>query len=227
MTKRTLLLSLALPLSLSLGLAACKNPADGKTEAKVEEAKPVPGAAPAADPATPAAAPAAGVVKYTIAPDTSKIAAVGSKVTRSHDVTIPKFAGTFEITDGKPETAKGSVEIDMKAVTSDDPKLTGHLQSPDFFDTAKYPTSTFTLTEVKVGGDKGATHTVTGNLELHGVTKSISFPATVAVSADKVDLTSEFVIKRQDFGITYPGMADDLIRDEVVFKLDLHAPVAK
>jgi hypothetical protein len=59
------------------------------------------------------------------------------------------------------------------------------------------------------------------------VKKSITFPATVAVSADKVDLTSEFFIKRQDFGITYPGMADDLIRDEVTFKLEIHAPVAK
>jgi polyisoprenoid-binding protein YceI len=225
MMKRTLLLSLALPLSLSL--AACKNPADGKTEAKVEEAKPEPTATPTPPPADPAAAPAAGTVKYTVAPDTSKIAAVGSKVTAKHDITIPKFAGTFGITDGKPESAKGSVEIDMKAVTSDDPKLTGHLQSPDFFDTAKFPTATFTLTEVKAGGEKGATHTVVGNLDLHGVKKSISFPATVAVSADKVDLTSEFVIKRQDFGITYPGMADDLIRDEVLFKLDLHAPVAK
>ena len=30
-----------------------------------------------------------------------------------------------------------------------------------------------------------------------------------------------------EFGITYPGMADDLIRDEVVVQLDLNAPVAK
>jgi len=60
-----------------------------------------------------------------------------------------------------------------------------------------------------------------------GTKKSISFPATVAVAADKVSVKSEFVINRKDWGIVYPGMADDLIRDEVVVKLDLNAPVAK
>ena len=35
------------------------------------------------------------------------------------------------------------------------------------------------------------------------------------------DGTSEFSINRKDFGMQYPGMADDLIRDEVVIKLDI------
>jgi polyisoprenoid-binding protein YceI len=225
----------ALTLSLSLlSIGACKNPADGKTKAVVEEAKPEGTTPPAADPAkapegTPAAtAPAAGTVKYAIAPDTSKVALTGSKVTKTHPLTVPKFSGTIEVTDGKPETAKVAVEIDMKAIEADDPKLTGHLQTADFFDTAKFPTSKFTTTEIKAeAGEKGATHKITGNLELHGVTKSVSFPATVAVAADAVKVSAEFVINRKDWKIEYPGMKDDLIRDEVVVKLDLNAPVAK
>jgi polyisoprenoid-binding protein YceI len=74
------------------------------------------------------------------------------------------------------------------------------------------------------GGFKGATHTVTGNLTLHGVTKSISFPAKIAVSGDRATLDSEFFINRKDFGITYPGKANDLIRDEAVIKLAVHGP---
>ena len=70
-----------------------------------------------------------------------------------------------------------SVVVEMASVKSDDEKLTGHLQSPDFFDVAKYPKATFESTEIKKGGDKGATHTVTGNLDFHGVKKSITFPA--------------------------------------------------
>ena len=219
--------TVAIALSLALSATACKNPADGKTEAKVGEAKPEGTAAPTPAEGTPAAAPAAGVAKYAIAPDTSKIDLTGSKPTKSHAIKVNKFTGAIEIPGGKPEAGKVNVEIDMKSIEADDPKLTGHLQSPDFFETEKFPTATFTTTEIKAGGDKGATHTITGNFDLRGVKKSITFPATVTVADDKVTVKSEFVINRKDFGIVYPGMADDLIRDEVVVKLDLNAPAAK
>ena len=70
---------------------------------------------------------------------------------------------------------------------------------------------------------EGDGYSVTGTLDLHGVTKNISFPATIEVSDDGVRAQAEFVIKRFDFGIVYPGKADDLIRDEVVIRLDLQA----
>ena len=112
----------------------------------------------------------------------------------------------------------------MDSTWADDEKLTGHLKAPDFFDVAKFPKSTFQTTEIKAGGDKGATHTITGNLMLHGVTKSITFPATVVVKDGGMTLSSEFVIKRKDFAISYAGMSNDLIRDEVVIRLDVKAP---
>jgi polyisoprenoid-binding protein YceI len=65
---------------------------------------------------------------------------------------------------------------------------------------------------------------ITGDLTLHGVTKRVSFPATISVSDVRVDANAEFSINRQDYGITYPGMPDDLIRDLVVIKLSLQLP---
>ena len=62
---------------------------------------------------------------------------------------------------------------------------------------------------------------VTGNLTLHGVTKSITFPAKVNVTPDAVDVDAEFSINRKDFGVSFPGMKDDLIRDDVVIKLEI------
>jgi polyisoprenoid-binding protein YceI len=64
---------------------------------------------------------------------------------------------------------------------------------------------------------------VTGNLELHGVTKSITFPATIKMSADAVDVDAEFAINRKDFGIVYAGKPDDLIKDDVLIKLEIRA----
>jgi polyisoprenoid-binding protein YceI len=53
---------------------------------------------------------------------------------------------------------------------------------------------------------------------MHGVTAQISFPATIDVTPDSVTGQAEIRINRQKFGIVYPGMADDLIKDEVVLK---------
>ena len=57
--------------------------------------------------------------------------------------------------------------------------------------------------------------------------KSISFPATIKAAADSVAVDAEFAINRKDFGIVYKGKADDLIRDEVVIKLNLRVPRKK
>jgi polyisoprenoid-binding protein YceI len=60
-------------------------------------------------------------------------------------------------------------------------------------------------------------------LQLHGVTKSISFPATIKVGGDAVEVDAEFAINHKDFGIVYPGMPDDLIKDDVLLKLRIRA----
>jgi polyisoprenoid-binding protein YceI len=111
----------------------------------------------------------------------------------------------------------------MNSVTTDTPDVTKHLQTPDFFDVAKYPQATFVSTEIKPGGEKGATHTVTGNLTLHGITKSITFPATIGVTPGAITVESTFSINRKNFGINYAGAADNLIRDEVLLTLHVRA----
>ena len=160
--------------------------------------------------------------KYAINAQNSKIEFVGSKVTGSHHGSFGSFTGQVDYT-GDPLKSRVNIAIDMSTLSADDPKLTEHLKTPDFFDVAKFPKAEFVSTEIKAGGEKGATHTVTGNLTMHGVTKSISFPATIAVSPDAAIVDSTFSINRKDFGINYAGAADNLIRDEVVLTLKIHA----
>ena len=186
-------------------MVGCANPAADKPKAATSEAAPVAGSQSAGE-------------KYAITPDTSKIEFVGSKVTGSHNGSFGKFTGTIDFA-GQPEKSKVNITIDMNSVSTDAAQLTDHLKTPDFFDVAKFPQATFQSTEIKTGGEKGATHTVTGNLQLHGVTKSITFPATIVVSPGQVTVDSDFAINRKDFGINYAGAADNLIRDDVVLKL--------
>jgi polyisoprenoid-binding protein YceI len=206
---------------LITGALACDDPAKDAAKAKVSEATTTAAAATTPPPS------AAATESLTIDPQASKVEFVGSKVTGKHEGSFPTFTGKIDLVGGKPETSKIKVDIDTTSVKTDDEKLTGHLKSPDFFDTEKFPKASFESTSVKPGGEKGATHTITGNLDLHGQKKTITIPATIKVEADAVTAKSEFAINRKDFGINYAGKANDLIRDDVVIKLDIKAPRKK
>jgi len=212
--------------SLVLALAACDNsPGEGKPTATVNEPVAQPAAPAPTEPAAPAAAPAApsNAVAYTFSNADSKVDFVGAKITGKHDGSFKAFTGTITVPDGKLEQGMVTVNIDTTSLAIEPAKLATHLKSPDFFDVEKFPKAVFTSTAVVPSSEAGKTHTITGNLELHGVTKSITFPASLKVQGETVEGDAEFVINRKDFGIVYPGMPDDLIKDDVLLKLQIRA----
>lgn len=194
----------------------CANPAANKPKATIANAAPESGSAKPANAET-----------LVISPENSKVEFVAAKVTRSHNGSFKQFTGAIELVKNSVEASRVTIDIQTSSVTTDEDALTKHLQTPDFFDVAKYPKASFTSTKIEAANAGGATHSVTGNFELHGVKKSIQFPATVTVAPDSVSVNAEFAINRKDFGLLYPGKADDLIRDGVVIKLTLKVPRAK
>lgn len=197
---------LVAPLAV-LFLVSCSNPADNVPAASVREAS-----------VTRETSEAVGTL-YAFTED-STITFIGSKVTGSHDGGFHVFEGSFTLQDEEIESARGEIVIDMNSTWSDNNRLTDHLKNEDFFHVEQFPTSRFELFQVESGPEG---YILTGNLTLHGVTKEISFPATIESVGNGFTLSAEFFILRFDFDIVYPGRADDLIRDEVVIKLDLHA----
>ncbi|MFI5300300.1 MAG: YceI family protein [Polyangiales bacterium] len=216
-------------------VVGCEDPTKNKPAATVgsvitatsTSAKPAPiasvaSAAPTVSASASAVASAAlapGAVKYTVAADSSKVGFIGSKITGKHEGSFEKFTGTIELTNGKPESAKVSIDIDIASVKTDQDKLITHLKSKDFFDVEHFPKATFVSTSIVASTTPGSTHTVTGDFELHGVKRAISFPATITVTGDTASATAEFSINRKDFGVVYPGKPDDLIKDGVLIKL--------
>ena len=203
----------ALAITILSGLiffTACNDPAADTTKARTGEAAQV---------ASPA--PAQGQ-KYVITPQNSKIEFIGSKVTGKHNGSFGDFSGQVDYA-GTPENSRVNITIKTNSITTDTPDLTKHLQTADFFDVAKFPEASFVSTAIKAGGENGASHTVTGNLTMHGVTKSITFPATINVTPEAATVESSFSINRKDFGINYAGAADNLIRDNVVLTLHIRA----
>jgi polyisoprenoid-binding protein YceI len=197
---------------------SCADPAANKPRAVTSE----PGANSTADAATKPAGPG---TQLAFNPDNSKIEFTGSKVTGKHEGGFRSFTGTITLVEDKAEASRVKVEIDMPSVWTDATGLTTHLQTADFFEVQKYPIATFTSTRIVPGPAAGGNNfLVTGDLELRGVNKSITFPAEIDITPDQVAVKADFSINRKDFGIVYAGKADDLIRDDVVIRLDLKAP---
>ncbi len=203
--KNTKYLLLTLAATAGLFVAGCSNPADNTESAKVSEA-------------VETVKSVANAATYTISSD-STISFIGSKVTGSHEGGFKSFDGTIAVADGKI-VPPSKITIQMDSLWSDNNRLTGHLKNPDFFDTANIPTAEFAVTSMR---DTPQGPELTGNLTLHGVTKSITFKPEVSISDTELSLKAEFDIMRFDFGVVYKGKADDLIRDEVVIKLDVKA----
>lgn len=216
---RTARLALPGALLLALAVAGCEDPTKDKPRATVSSAAPVTTQA--------AAAPAGPTETLALDPASSSVGFLGSKVTGKHEGKFEKVTGSITLAGGKAEGGKITIEVETASVKSDSADLDTHLKAPDFFDVAKFPKSTFTSSEIKAGGTGGATHTITGELDLHGVKKTITFPATVTVADDSATGSAEFVINRKDFGIMIAGKPDDLIRDDVALKLSLKAPRKK
>lgn len=175
--------------------------------------------------------------------NTYKADAAASKIEFIGTKPVGKHHGTFNLKDGSITAENNAITggkfvIDITSLKADDQdstgnaKLAGHLASPDFFDAAKFPEATFEITGVKAGIDTAggnkvlmadATHTVTGNLTLKGVSKSISFPAKVAMSDASITTDANFNIDRTQWNLNYgndKGLGDKFIRPEV--NLTLH-----
>lgn len=200
-------LTLAPTLLVGFTFVSCENPADKTTDATVGEVQ----------------EELEGSGSKFIFEDSSTIGFIGSKVTGSHDGGFKDFAGHFFLGEDGTPTA-GEFTIQMDSLWSDNEKLTEHLKNEDFFEVATYPTSTFKLTKAIKTGEEA--YEISGNLTLHGVEKNITFPVTASREGDTASFKAEFDINRKDFGILYAGKTDDLIRDEVVIRLDFTAQAA-
>ncbi|MFK7998724.1 MAG: YceI family protein [Polyangiales bacterium] len=200
---------------LSTSLVGCDDPADDVAAASTVSP---------AEAETPASEATDAVVEtLNFSNEGSSVGFVGSKVTGSHEGGFGEFAGTIEFNPADATASQIEVTIQTASLFADDERLTGHLKDEDFFNVEAIPTATFRSTSIALGGE-GGTHTITGALNLHGQENTISFPANVTVTDGAVAATAEFSINRSEFGMSYPGMEDNLIRERVVIKLELNAP---
>ena len=146
-------------------------------------------------------------------------------------------AGTITVTENE---ATGEFIIDMNTLNvgstakkpGQESTLEGHLKGEGWFDVAKFPTATFTITKVSPQTDSSNTfiYDVTGNLTMKGVTNEINFPASIYETADgQVQVEATTIIDRTKWGLTamsglfFDNLADNVIDDNVQLSFTLVA----
>ncbi len=85
--------------------------------------------------------------------------------------------GALEFTPGDVEGASADFSVIVSSIDTGVPDFDGHLQSPDFFDAAAFPTIRFVSTSVEQTGEM--TVKATGDLTIKDVTKPATFDITV------------------------------------------------
>ncbi len=107
-----------------------------------------------------------------------------------------------------PSAQKVSVTIDTASIDTNHAERDKDLRSSNYLEVESFPTITFVSTGFSGGADGG---TLTGDLTLHGVTKSISFPVKRNAEGDdpwggyRAGFSGRYTLVREDF-----GMAKDL-----------------
>lgn len=148
----------------------------------------------------------------TVDKENSTVTFVGGSSIVDHPGTFETFDATVTLDPATPQDLSKAViaaTIDVTSVKTDTERLDAHFQREDFFDTANFPTASFRSTIVRhVEGDR---YSVTGNLTMKGVTKTVSVDAEITDDG----LSAEFAVPRKDFGIANDTYGQKLL-DELV-----------
>ncbi len=148
---------------------------------------------------------------------------------------IAKVRGSVAIVEGTIvvgedlTTSSVTAVLDPTTIDTRDANRDGHLRSADFFDVESFPTWTFVSTSVAA---KSGDYVVTGDLTIHGVTRSVELDlefngtATDPFGNARAGFSASTEISRKDFGLTWNAALETggfLVSDNVKVALEISA----
>ncbi|PYQ28439.1 MAG: protein yceI precursor [Acidobacteria bacterium] len=137
------------------------------------------------------------------------------------------FDAAINLDRAKPQSSSVEFTIQATSINTGNENRDNHLRSADFFDVAKFPTISFKSTSIKAKSKNE--YDVTGNLTMHGVTKTVTLPVTFLGFAssggkEKGGFEIETTLNRKDYGILWNKALDEggvLLGDDVKVLIDL------
>jgi polyisoprenoid-binding protein YceI len=140
------------------------------------------------------------------------------------------FSAAIEADPTDLTTADIQFTIDLESVDTRNADRDNHLRTADFFDIEKYPQLTFVATSIVKTGENE--YNVTGDLSLHGVTRSEKFAVTFEGAGkdpwgnEKAGFSGKGSINRSDYGLTWNAALETggiLVGDQVKISLEIQA----
>ena len=139
------------------------------------------------------------------------------------------YSGLFTIDGDNLASSTAELTIQVASIETKSADRDAHLKSPDFLDVENFPTLTFVSTAVVAKGDDVI---VTGDLTIHGVTKSVDVTYRfLGLSTDpwgnqKIGFEGSAKISRKDFGLTWNAALETggvMVGDDIKLNLDVEA----
>lgn len=224
-----------LSLFLSVAISSCSSKSDSGTVKTGD--------------AMDAAAAEATAITFDVNTAESGVTWDGYKPNGKHNGTIGIKGGSLSVENGTITAGNFVIDItslavlDIPADDENNAKLRGHLMSDDFFDAENFPEATFEVVSIKeFEGDStiedqeqfeseftpaaeseilvdNATHMITGNLTMRGVTKSVEIPAAVSVTDTEITAEANFNIDRTEWNLAYGDEANavDKAKDKFIY----------
>lgn len=169
---------------------------------------------------------------YSVDPAASGVKWQASKVTGKHDGRINISSGVIVFEEGV--FTGGDAVVDVTSLVVDDildaennAKLTRHLKSDDFFDAANHPQASIKVTSAEPSA--GDVYNVTADVTIKGITKSVTFPATIRKTEKGVEASAAITLDRTDFDIRYgsgkffENLGDRMIHDTFTLSVSISA----
>jgi polyisoprenoid-binding protein YceI len=167
----------------------------------------------------------AGAKTYTLNAGSSELYAqvfkdastIAAGLSHDHVVVANSWTGTATWDPANIGACKVSITVPVSGLKNDDPswrtkvgftsmlsdsqieEVKGHMVGSGQLNAASYSTMTFTATACAAAGDKV---NVTGNLGIHGVSKSVTLPMKITADASSFSASGVLSINQSDYGIT-------------------------
>ena len=161
------------------------------------------------------------VVGYRVREQVGGISALTDAVGRTSAVT---GSATLEATGDSLAVTAASFEADLSQLESDEGRRDNRIRTMGL-ESDQFPTGSFVLTEmIDVPADAltGSTVdvTLTGDLTIHGVTRSVSIPAQARLNGDRIEVVGALTFPFSDFGMTPPDVAGFVsVEDDATMEL--------
>jgi polyisoprenoid-binding protein YceI len=140
-----------------------------------------------------------------------------------------EFSGTAHVDTAEPANSRVDLTIATASVATGNADRDGHLSSADFFDAEANPEITFVSTDVSRDGNEW---TITGDLTIKGVTKSVTVPFEETGTAQdpfgnvRVGFEGAVTVNRKDWGLTWNATLETggvLVSEKIKLEFDVSA----